>query len=109
MKKILLGSLILSLGLNSFAEDFSLEKVKELASNVTKEFESTLKKELKDAKKSNDTVGMTDYCINDSKKIVEKLNEKYGSKVSIKRISLNNRNEKQKLMKKRKKFLKLLI
>lgn len=105
MKKILLGSLILSLGLNSFAEDFSLEKVKELASNVTKEFESTLKKELKDAKKSNDTAGMTDYCINDSKKIVEKLNEKYGSKVSIKRISLNNRNEKAKADEKEKKIL----
>lgn len=105
MRKILLGSLVLSLGLNTFAEDLTLEKVKEIGSNISKEFESILKKELKDAKKSNNNVGMTDYCINDSKKVTEELNKKYGPKVSVKRVSLNNRNDKAKADEKEKKIL----
>ncbi len=39
---------------------------------------------------------MTNFCIDESAKILENIDRKYGSKVSIKRISLNNRNEKAK-------------
>ncbi|WP_321469130.1 DUF3365 domain-containing protein [Halarcobacter sp.] len=88
---ILIGSL-------SFinAQELTLENVKQTASKVTKEFESKLKKELKNAKRAGGTKAMTDFCINDSKKIQKEINEKYGSKISIKRISLNNRNKKAK-------------
>ncbi|QKF80817.1 Tll0287-like domain-containing protein [Halarcobacter ebronensis] len=81
---------------NIYAQEVTLIEAKELAYKVTKEFESRLKRELKEAKKVNDTKGMTDYCINESKKVLEEINSKYGPKVSIKRVSLNNRNEKAK-------------
>ncbi|RXJ67971.1 hypothetical protein CRV08_09180 [Halarcobacter ebronensis] len=81
---------------NIYAQEVTLIEAKELASKVTKEFESRLKRELKEAKRVEDTKGMTDYCINESKKVLEEINSKYGPKVSIKRVSLNNRNEKAK-------------
>lgn len=93
------------MGFSLFAEEFSKDSARVLASKVTKEFNSTLKKELKNAKKADKTKGMTDYCINDSKKIAENLNKKYGPKVSIKRVSLNNRNEKAKANESEKKIL----
>lgn len=99
MKRVFTVNLILlSLGFTSFAnaQELSLEEVKSTASKITKEFESELKKELKDAKKAAGIKGMTDYCINDSKKVLEKINKKYGPKISLKRVSLNNRNEKAK-------------
>ncbi|XPV68337.1 MAG: DUF3365 domain-containing protein [Halarcobacter sp.] len=75
------------------ANDLALKDVKKIAAKATKEFESTLKKELKDAKRSGGTKAMTSYCIDESKKVLEKLNKKYAPKVFIKRVSLNNRNK----------------
>lgn len=105
MKKILVTSLILSVSLSSFAQELTLDKVKQIANSATKEFTSTLKKELKKAKRDNGIVSMTDYCIDDSNKILEKMNQKLGPKVSIKRVSLNNRNEKAKASEGEKKIL----
>lgn len=99
MKKLFASSLVfISLGLSTFlnAQEFSLEGVKKTASNVTKEFESKIKKELKDAKREAGIKGMTDFCVTDSRKILEEINKKYAPKISVKRISLNNRNEKAK-------------
>jgi ABC-type transporter MlaC component len=85
LKKFLISGLILSISFSSFAQEFTKESVQKLAHDVIKEYNSTLKKELKDAKK---------------------LNEKYAPKVSIKRISLNNRNEKAKADESEEKILK---
>lgn len=98
MKKLLVFGLVLTSFLYAEAEELTLEKVKEIASKATKEFNSKLKKELKKAKRADGTKGMTNYCIDDSMKMLEKLDKKLGSKVSIKRISLNNRNEKSKAL-----------
>ena len=98
MKKLLVSSLILSSFLLVNAEELTLEKVKEVASKATLELNKKLKKELKKAKKADKTKGMTNFCINDSNKIIEEIDKKYGSKVSIKRVSLNNRNEKSKAL-----------
>lgn len=106
MKKILVGSLILSSCLFVKAQELSLEELKQIASKATSEFNSKLKKELKKAKRTNKTKGMTDFCINDSMKILEGLNKKLGSKINIKRVSLNNRNEKAKALEDEKKILK---
>ena len=78
------------------AKELTLEGVKETALKVTKEFEKRLKKELKNAKRVGGTKAMIDFCINDSKKIQEDINKKYGPNISIKRVSLNYRNEKAK-------------
>lgn len=98
MKKILVTCLILLSALFVNAQELSLSKVKEVASKLTSEFNFKLKKELKKAKRVNGIKTMTDFCINDSMKILEGLNKKYGSKVNIKRVSLNNRNEKAKAL-----------
>ena len=106
MKKIFLASfLIISSISSSVAKDLSLDEVKEIASKATKEFNSQLKKELKKAKRADGTKGMTDFCINDSMKMLESFNKKLGSKVDIKRVSLNNRNEKAKVLEDEKKIL----
>ena len=97
MKKLLIFSLILSSFL--FAqEELTLEKVKEVASKATSELNSKLKKELKNAKRSGKTKAMTNFCIDDAPKIIEEIDKNYGSKVSIKRVSLNNRSEKAKAL-----------
>ncbi len=80
------------------AEELTLIKVKEIALKASSELESVLKKELKKAKRENGTKAMTEFCIDKSMKIVEEIDKKYGPKVSIKRISLNNRNEKAKAL-----------
>ena len=98
LKKILVASLFLSLLTFANAEELTLEKVKSIASKVSSEFNSNLKKELKKAKRADGTKGMTDFCIDDSMKILEGLNKKHGSKINIKRVSLNNRNEKSKAL-----------
>lgn len=105
MKNILVVSLILSSFLFANAEELSLEKVKEIALKATSEFNSKLKKELKSAKKTDGTRGMTNYCIDDSIKMLEEFDKKLGAKVSIKRISLNNRNEKSKALESETKIL----
>ena len=96
MKKLLIYGLILLSFCFANAEELTLEKVKEIALKASSEVESVLKKELKKAKKDNGIKGMTDFCIDKSVKIIEEIDKKYGPKVSIKRISLNNRNEKAK-------------
>lgn len=96
MKKLLIYSFILSSFLFAQESVLTLEKVKEVASKATSELNSKLKKELKKAKKSAKTKGMTNFCIDESAKLIEKIDKKYGSKVSIRRVSLNNRNEKSK-------------
>ncbi len=98
MKKILVLSLILLSFLFANAEELTLEKVKEVASKATSELNSKLKKELKKAKRDDKIKGMASFCIDDSKKIIDKIDKKYGSKVSIKRVSLNNRSEKSKAL-----------
>ncbi len=105
MKKILVVSLFLTSVIFTNAEELTLEKVKEIAFKVTSEFNSKLKKELKKVKRVDGIKGMTYFCINDSMRIVERLNDKYGTKVSIKRVSLNNRNEKAKVLEDEKKIL----
>ena len=105
MKKILILVLVISSFCFSFAEELTLEKVKEVALKASLEVESVLKKELKKSKRESGTKGMTDFCINESVKIIEKIDMKYGPKVSIKRISLNNRNDKSKVMKSEMKIL----
>jgi len=108
MGKSILGVflLVFCLSNNLSAQELTLQKVKKIASDVTKKFESQLKKELKNAKRSGGIDAMTEYCINDSKKILEKLNKKYNPKISIKRVSLNNRNEKAKPLDEEIKILK---
>lgn len=106
MKKQLVFGLILLSFLFANAEELTLEKVKEVALKATSELNSKLKKELKKAKKSDKTKGMASFCIDDSIKIIEKIDKKYGSKVSIKRVSLNNRNEKSKVQENEIKILK---
>ena len=98
MNKLLKFGFILSLIYFANAEELTLEKVKMLALKASDEVESVLKKELKKAKKDSGTKGMTDFCIDKSVKIIEEIDAKYGPKVSIKRISLNNRNEKAKAL-----------
>jgi len=105
LKKLLLG-LILSSIYFANAEELTLEKVKEIALKASSEFESKLKKDLKQAKKDSGIKGMTDFCIDKSEKIIEKIDKKYGLKVSIKRVSLNNRNEKAKALDSEIKILK---
>jgi len=106
LKKFLISGLILSISLCSFAQEFSKDNAQKLAHDVIKEYNSTLKKELKDSKRANRLEGMVNYCINDSKLVAKKLNDKYGPKVSVKRISLNNRNEKAKVNESEEKILK---
>jgi len=93
LKKLLIFGFILSLTCCVSAEELSLEKVKELALKASSEVESVLKKELKKIKKNTGIKGMTDFCIDKSEKIINEIDEKYGSKISIKRVSLNNRNK----------------
>ncbi|WP_072679660.1 DUF3365 domain-containing protein [Arcobacter sp. LA11] len=99
MKKLLVVSLTLLSFLFVNAEELTLDKVKEVASKATSELNSKLKKELKKAKKADKTKGMTSFCIDESPKIIDEIDKKYGSKVSIKRVSLNNRSEKSKVLK----------
>jgi len=106
LKNFLISGLILSISLSSFAQEFTKQNAQKLAHNVIKEYNSTLKKELKDSKRAKRLEGMVDYCINDSKKVAKKLNEKYGPKVLVKRVSLNNRNEKAKAAQSEEKILK---
>ncbi len=98
MKKILLSSLFLVVAPFINAEELSLEKVKEISSKATSQLNSELKKGLKKAKRSGSSEAMADYCINDSMKVVEKINKELGEKVHIKRVSLDNRNEKSKAL-----------
>lgn len=105
MKKILLSSLVLLALVSLEAEELTLQKVKQIAEEATSKFNSQLKKELKKAKRANKTKGMTDYCINDSMKMLETYNKKLGSKIDIKRVSLNNRNEKAKALEDERKIL----
>lgn len=98
MNKVLISlSLLAFVALN--AQTFSLEDAKKIALKASKEVSSTLKKELKKAKKAKKTEGMANFCIDESVKIIEKIDKKYGNKISIKRISLNNRNDKSKALK----------
>lgn len=96
MKKLLTCGLLFASICFANAEELTLIKVKEIALKASSELESVLKKELKKAKRESGTKGMTDFCIDKSIKIVEDIDKKYGPKISIKRISLNNRNEKAK-------------
>lgn len=105
MKKILVGALTLSSFFFANAKEFSLDEVKEIASKASSQYNSKLKKELKKAKRADGTKGMTNFCIDDSMKILEGLNKKLGSKIDIKRVSLNNRNEKAKALESEKKIL----
>lgn len=105
MKNIFLGSLLFLFSTFVNAQELSLDDIKTIASKATVEFNSKLKKELKKAKRVNKTEGMTKFCIDDSMKILEELNKKLGSKVEIKRVSLNNRNEKAKALEDEKKIL----
>lgn len=91
LKKLILASLFLSSTL--FSQELTLEKVKEIASKASLELNSKIKKGLKKAKRKNGTEGMGNFCIDDSTKILENLNKKLGSKVIVKRVSLNNRNK----------------
>jgi vacuolar-type H+-ATPase subunit I/STV1 len=108
LKRIFLGILFLLFGFANFlnAQELTLDEVKKKALTVTKEFESKLKKELKNAKREGGIKAMTEYCINDSKKILEKMNNKYNPQISIKRVSLNNRNSKAKPLEDEVKILK---
>jgi len=96
--RLIVYTLILSFSTFINAEELTLEKVKEVSAKATSELESVLKKELKEAKRADGMKGMTDFCINKSYKITEDIDKKYGPKVSVKRISLNNRNEKAKAL-----------
>jgi len=106
LKKILISSLVLSTLFFANAQELSIDKVKEIASKATSELNSKLKKELKKAKRADKTKGMATFCIDDSLKIIENMNDKLGSKVQIKRVSLNNRNEKSKALEDEVKILK---
>ena len=96
LKKLILLGLFLSTCL--FSQELTLEKVKEIASNASLELNSKIKKGLKKAKRKNGTEEMGNFCIDDSIKILEKLNKKLGSKVIVKRVSLNNRNKNSKAL-----------
>ena len=98
MKKLLILGFFLSSIYFANAEEFSLERVKQIANKASSELESRLKKELKQAKKDGGTKAMADFCIDKSIKLIEEIDTKYGEKVSIKRVSLNNRNEKAKAL-----------
>lgn len=98
MKKLLISGLVLSYFCFLNANELSFDEVKELALKASSEYESKLKKELKKAKRDSGLEGMTNFCIDESTKILEEIDKKYGSKVSIKRISLNNRNDKAKAL-----------
>lgn len=105
LKKVLFG-LLIGLCFFAHAQELTLDKVKEVALKATSELNSKLKKELKSAKKSGKTKAMTHFCIDDSRKIIENIDKKFGSNVSIKRVSLNSRNVKSKAFENEIKILK---
>ena len=97
MKKVLFV-LLIGVCFVANAQELTLEKVKELAIKANLELNSTLKKELKNAKKIGKVKAMSDFCIKDSRKVIKKMDDKLGPNISIKRVSLNNRNEKSKAL-----------
>jgi hypothetical protein len=106
LRKIFIICFILISSIFVKAEELSFENVKEIALKATSELNSTLKKALKKSKRENGMKSMSDFCIKDSQEVIKSLNKKYGSKISIKRVSLNNRNEKSKALKEEVNILK---
>lgn len=99
---ILLFSTVLFLN----AKELSLSEVKKIATSANKELTSQIKKGLKKAKRKDGLKAMAEFCINDSKKLIKKLNTKCGDKVSIKRVSFNNRNKDAKVLENEQNILK---
>lgn len=96
--RFLILACISSFTMNLQAKEYSLAEVKAIALTSSTKLESALKKELKKAKRKNGTVEMADFCINKSSKIIEQINKELSSNISIKRVSLNSRNEKSKAL-----------
>lgn len=104
MKKLFIIGLLFSTLI--YAQELSLSQVTKMATDANSELVSQLKKGLKKAKRKDGLKAMGDFCVDDSKKIVEKLNKKLGNKISIKRISFNNRNKDAKVLENEKNILK---
>lgn len=91
---------------NLEGKEYTKEEAEILASKVVSEFNQELKVGFRDAKDKGGIEAMADFCINDSKKIFQNINTKYGNDVTIKRVSLNNRNENAKAVDKEINILK---
>lgn len=105
MKKILLSSLVISSFCFAFAKDLTLEEVSKIGVETSESLNSILKQKLKDAKRETDMKGMMKFCIKDSMKTIEEFNKTLASNISIKRVSLNSRNDKSKAEDDEKKIL----
>ncbi len=106
MKTLILTSLLLSSTLFLQAQELSLEKVESIATKTSSDLDSKLKKELKKAKRANDLEGMTTFCVDESRKLIEQFNKELDSNISIKRVSLNSRNKKAEALKDEESILK---
>ncbi len=90
LSALLLASLLVPLG---WGEDsLSLERIAHLGKETTDGLHHRLQKEI--AKhQANGLVDMTDFCIHNAQAITQAYNRELGGGITVKRISLKNRND----------------
>lgn len=76
-----------------YAKDLGLQKVQEVGLKHASAVQSKIKKGLKKAKRKDGLEGMASFCMDESSKIIQEYDKKLGNKISIKRVSLNNRGK----------------
>ena len=84
MRKIIIPAILSSILL---AQDYS-----KIADNVAKDLLKTLGGNLKKELKSNGPIAALEYCSTHAYNLTQKVSDKYGKNINIKRISLKPRN-----------------
>jgi len=97
---VIATSLILSSGLYAKGKkekkEPSYKEEKKIAKTAIKELLKNFKKNFKPAMKKGGPVGATNFCANKAEEITQNVNKNLKDGVSIKRITLKPRNEKNK-------------
>ena len=91
MQALLVGALFC---VGAAAQEYSVKEVQKIGGKISKEVQKTLKRKLKQAKKSGGLEAMAEYCAEKSLTDIDAIRRKYGKELSVRRVSLGHRNPK---------------
>ena len=93
MKKILLVTLLFYVMGNANNSNIPYKIAEAKAKNVAHHFHTVMKTTMKQKLKEGGIISAAKFCVNNSKKTIEKFNQNLEKGISLKRVSLKNRNK----------------
>jgi len=104
--KVVLAASLCAMGVE--AGEYTLKEVEQVGGKIAKEVQKTINRKLKKAKKRGGLEAMAEYCAEKSLKDIDAIRQKYGKDLSVRRVSLGNRNPKNAPKEDEKKMLEAL-